>query len=192
MMPGTPNCLLALLGSASVSTLTYAADNPAQTAEFQVTDILLESACYLDPSSTYQTLDLRDLSTAQLIRTDEQGTPVTLQLNLQGCVRSDGGRLDEQTGTLIWSASEPEAALSFTAVADAGSSGLIEVVGAGGFGLRLLDVQGRDVRLGPTAPARFISPGNSQPLITSALNAKRHLCARDPSEANLKVNLAYD
>ena len=63
-------------------------------------------------------------------------------------MRSDGGRHDEQQGSLVWSAIEPVAAVTFQAVADADTPTLIKVVGAQGFGLRLLDVQGNDVRLG--------------------------------------------
>ena len=192
MMPGSRSCLAALLCSASVSTLSHAAGSPAQTAEFQVIGTLLESACYLDPSSTYQTLSLGDLSTARLVRIGDQGTPVALHLKLQGCVRSDGGRRDEQQGTLVWSAIEPVAALAFNAVADADTPELIKVVGAEGFGLRLLDVQGNDVRLGRTAPAWFVSPGDSQ--LTYYIRPERTAAPLRAGafRASLNVNLAYD
>jgi len=192
MMPATRYCLTALLCSAGVSTLSHAAGNPAQTAEFQVTGTLLESACYLDPSSAYQTLVLGDLSTARLLHVGDQGTPVALHLKLQGCVRSDGGRRDEQQGTLVWSAIEPVAELVFIAVADADTPGLIKVAGAEGFGLRLLDVQGNDVRLGRTAPAWFVSPGDSQ--LTYYIRPERTAAPLRPGafRASLNVNLAYD
>ncbi|MFY9960763.1 fimbrial protein [Pseudomonas sp.] len=192
MMPGTRSCLAALLYSASVSTLSHAAGTLAQTAEVQVTGTLLESACYLDPRSTYQTLALGDLSTARLLHVGDQGTPVALHLKLHGCVRSDGGRRDSQHGTLIWSAIEPVLALTFNAVADADSPELIKVAGAEGFGLRLLDVQGRDVRLGRTAPAWFVSPGDNQ--LTYYIRPERTAAPLRPGafRASLNVNLAYD
>lgn len=192
MMPGTRSYLAALLCSASVSTFSHAAGNPAQTAELQVTGTLLESACYLDPSSTYQTLPLGELSTTHLRRVGDQGTPVALHLKLQGCVRSSGGRRDEQQGTLVWSAIEPVAELTFNAVADADTPELIKVVGAEGFGLRLLDVQGNDARLGRTAPAWFVSPGDSQ--LTYYIRPERTAAPLRPGafRASLNVNLAYD
>ncbi|AIL61832.1 fimbrial protein [Pseudomonas alkylphenolica] len=192
MMPGTRSCLAVLLCSASVSTLSHAAGSPVQSAEFQVTGTLLESACYLDLSSAYQTLSLGELSTARLSRMGDQGTPVALHLKLQGCVRSDGGRRDEQQGTLVWSAIEPVAALAFNAVADADTPDLIKVVGAEGFGLRLVDVQGNNVRLGRIAPAWFVSPGNSQ--LTYYIRPERTSAPLRPGafRASLNVNLAYD
>lgn len=192
MMPGIRHCLAALLCSTAVATLSHAADNLAQSAEFQVTGTLLESACYLDPSSAYQTVYLGDLNTARLLQVGDQGTPVALHLKLQGCVRSDGGRRDSQHGTLVWSAIEPVAALTFRAVADADTPELIKVAGAEGFGLRLLDVQGQDVRLGRTAPAWFVSPGQSQ--LTYYIRPERTAAPLRPGpfRANLNVNLAYD
>lgn len=192
MKPGIRCCLAALFCSAPVATLSHAADNVAQRAEFQVTGTLFESACYLDPSSAYQTLYLGDLNTARLLRVGDQGAPVALQLKLQGCVRSDGGRRDSQHGTLVWSAIEPVAALTFRAVADADSPELIKVVGAEGFGLRVLDVQGQDVRLGRTAPAWFVSPGTNQ--LTYYIRAERTAAPLRPGpfRASLNVSLAYD
>ncbi|WP_152224313.1 fimbrial protein [Pseudomonas sp. SCB32] len=190
MKPGPRCCLAVLLCSASVS--AHAAGNPAQSAEFQVTGTLIESACYLDPSSTYQTLSLGELSTARLLRIGDQGTPVALHLKLQGCVRSNGGRHDEHQGTLAWSAIEPVVALAFRAVADTDTPELIKVVGAEGFGLRLLDVQGNDVRLGRTAPAWFVSPGDSQ--LTYYIRPERTAAPLRPGafRASLNVSLAYD
>ncbi|MCK3843748.1 fimbrial protein [Pseudomonas sp. W15Feb34] len=192
MMPVTRSCLVALLCNASVSSWSHAAGIVAQTAEFQVTGTLLESACYLDPSSAYQTLALGDLSTAHLSRIGDQGTPVALHLKLQGCVRSDGGRRDDQQGTLVWSAIEPVATLVFNSVTDADTPELIKVVGAEGFGLRVLDVQGNDVRLGRSAPAWFVSPGDSQ--LTYYIRPERTAATLRPGafRASLNVYLTYD
>ncbi|MGY1449358.1 fimbrial protein [Pseudomonas chlororaphis] len=189
MKPRLCVSLAALLYCASVT--THAA-SPARSAEFQVTGTLLESACYLDPSSAYQSLSLGELSTTRLSHMGDQGTPVALHLKLQGCVRSDGGRHDEQQGALVWSAIEPVAAVTFKAVADTDTPGLIKVIGAEGFGLRLLDVQGNDVRLGRTAPAWFVSPGDSQ--LTYYIRPERTTAPLRPGafRASLNVNLAYD
>jgi fimbrial protein len=172
--------------------LTTCAATTVQSAEVEVTGSLLESACYLDPSSAYQHLSLGELSTTRLSHMGDQGTPVALHLKLQGCVRSDGGRHDEQQGSLVWSSIEPVAAVTFQAVADADTPTLIKVVGAQGFGLRLLDVQGNDVRLGSSAPAWFISPGDSQ--LTYYIRPERTAAPLRPGafRASLKVNLAYD
>lgn len=192
MIPGTRGRLAALLCCASVSTSVLAAGNDMQTAEFQVIGSLLESACYLDTSSGHQALDLGDLSTANLAQIGDQGRPVTLQLKLQGCVRSEGGRRDERLGTLLWSASEPVATLTFSAVTDPDTPELIKVAGASGFGLRVQDVRGRDLYLGQTAPVWFVSPGDSQ--LTYYIRPERTTAALRPGafRASLNVNLTYD
>lgn len=192
MIPGPRDCLTALLCCASVSTLSHAAGNDVQTAEFQVFGSLLESACYLDTSSSHQTLDLGELSTANLAQTGDQDRPVTLQLKLRGCVRSEGGRRDDRLGTLLWSASEPVATLTFSAVSDADTPELIKVVGAGGLGLRVQDVQGHNLHLGQTAPVWFVTPGDSQ--LTYYIRPERTAAALRPGafRASLNVNLAYD
>lgn len=189
MKPRFRVSLAALLCCASV--VSHAA-SPARSAEFQITGALLESACYLDPSSAYQSLSLGDLNTARLSNIGDQGTPMALHLKLQGCIRSAGGRHDEQQGSLVWSAIEPVAAVAFKAVADADTPGLIKVVGAEGFGLRLLDIQGNDVRLGSAAPAWFVSPGDSR--LTYYIRPERTAAALRPGpfRASLNVNLTYD
>ena len=192
MMPGTRSCFVALLCSASVPTLSHAADDLTRTAEFQVSGTLLESACFLDPASAYQHLSLGDLSTTRFARLGDQGTPVALHLKLQGCVRSNGGRRESQLGTLVWSAIEPVVELTFNGVTDADTPELIKVVGAGGFGLRLLDIQGNDVRLGSTASAWFVSPGDSQ--LTYYIRPERTAAPLRPGtfHASLNLRLAYD
>ncbi|MGO0705722.1 fimbrial protein [Pseudomonas sp. B16120] len=184
------SCLGVLLCGASI--LAQAADGLAQTAEIQVTGTLLESACYLDPVSAYQTLQMGDLSTVRMARIGDQGAPLALQLKLQGCMRSEGGRRDQAHGVLVWSAIEPVATLTFSAVADADSPELIKVSGAEGFGLRLLDVQGNDVHLGREAPAWFVSPGDNH--LTYYIRPQRTAAPLRPGSfhASLNVNLAYD
>ncbi|WP_339425108.1 fimbrial protein [Pseudomonas proteolytica] len=172
--------------------MSHAAGNDVQTAEFQVIGSLLESACYLDTNSSHQTLDLGELSTANLAKTGDQDRPVTLQLKLLGCVRSEGGRRDDRLGTLLWSASEPVATLTFSAVSDPDTPELIKVVGAGGLGLRVQDVQGGNLYLGQTAPLWFVTPGDSQ--LTYYIRPERTAATLRPGafRASLNVSLAYD
>jgi len=69
---------------------------------------------------------------------------------------------------------------------------LIKVEGASGVGLRLLDAQGNDVRLGRTAPAWFVSPGDNQ--LTYYIRPERTAAPLRPGafRASLNVNLSYD
>lgn len=181
-----------MLIGASSTTLIRASDSSDQTAFFQVTGSLLESACYLDPGSTYQELALGELNTASLGRPGDQGAPIALELKLRGCVRIDGGRQDAQTGSLLWNSVEPLVSLTFRAVVDPDSPDLVNVIGAGGFGLRLTDVQGADVRLGRMAPAWFLTPGDNQ--IIYYIRPERTTASLRPGHfrASLNVNLNYD
>lgn len=191
MKPRIRGCVAVLFCCVGVSNYSQATDPTQNMAEFQVTGTLLESACYLDPSSAYQELVLGEQTTARLSELG-QGTPMALQLKLQGCVRVNGGRRDENDGNLVWSAIEPVATLTFNAVSDADNPELIKVVGADGFGLRLLDAHGHDVRLGRSASAWFVSPGSSQ--LTYFILPERTVAPLRPGSfrATLNVSLAYD
>lgn len=186
------SCLTLVLLGAGSAALSSAADRTDISAFFQVTGSLLESACYLDPASTYQQLDLGELNTASLGKPGDQGKPMALQLRLQGCVRVNGGHQDAQSGALVWSSVEPVLGVSFRAVNDADTPELVKVVGASGFGLRLTDVHGHDVRLGRQAPAWFLTPGDNQ--LTYYVRPERTAAPLMPGpfRASVNVNLAYD
>lgn len=162
------------------------------TALILISGSLVESACQLAMSSTLQAIDLGELTSAQLQRAGDQGSAVALQLELQGCIRSEGGRQDSQLGTLTWSASEPVLSVTFRAVADSDTPALVKVQGAEGFGLRLTDALHRDVQLGRSAPPWFVAPGSN--VLTYYIKPERTAAPLRPGnfQASLNIHLAYD
>ncbi|MBP5100589.1 hypothetical protein CLA18_18085 [Pseudomonas protegens] len=84
------------------------------------------------------------------------------------------------------------ATLTFSAVSDPDTPGLIKVVGASGLGLRVQDIQGRNLHLGQTAPVWFVTPGDSQ--LTYYIRPERTAAVLRPGafRASLNVSLAYD
>ena len=126
-----------------------------------VSGALTESACRLDMTSAYQAVRLGTVGTGRLQSPGDRGTPVAVQLKLRDCLRMSGRSLDARGGSLTWSASQPAVSVSFMAPADPDSPQLVQVQGAQGLGLRLLDERQRDVRLGSRGAPLLLTPGQS-------------------------------
>ncbi|AYO39786.1 fimbrial protein [Serratia sp. P2ACOL2] len=139
--------------------LTEHGDVEGSSGQLWVHGALTESACRLDMESAYQDVNLGDVGTGRLQNVGDRGTPVAVQLHLRDCLRMSGGSQDSRTGNLTWSASQPVVSVSFIAPTDPDSPGLVQVRGAKGIGLRLLDEQLRDVRLGEPGPSQWVTPG---------------------------------
>lgn len=126
-----------------------------------VEGILNESACRLDMSSARQEVRLGETGTAGLALPGDRATGVIFELRLLDCHRISARQLDERTGTHFWSTIQPTVRLSFRGVADIDNPQLVKAKGVTGLGLRLLDYQGKDVRLGSRGEPLFLKPGQS-------------------------------
>lgn len=123
---------------------------------------LTESACRLATSSAWQDIQMGDIGTAQLSHIGQRGKAVTFELKLEDCASSASRLSDSYTGNVTWSNTQPSVSISFKAPLDADNPELIKVSGAGGLGLRLKDMLGRDVRVGGHATPILLTPGNNQ------------------------------
>ncbi|MCP1107086.1 type 1 fimbrial protein [Serratia nevei] len=120
---------------------------------------LTESACRLEMASARQDIWLGEVATGRLTQPGVRGEPVGFELRLRDCLRSPAHSRDERTGALSWAPNQPAATVSFSAPADVDNPQLVKAQGVSGLGLRLLDQQGRDVRLGSRGEALWLSPG---------------------------------
>lgn len=161
-------------------------------AQFHVVGSLLESACHLDMSSSYQEVSLGEIHTADLPRPGDQGVPVAVQLKLRGCVRTQGGRRDAHGGALAWSEAEPVVGVTFRAQADPDTPELVGVRGASGFGLRLSDARHRRIALGARTRAWFVAPGDA--VLTYYVTPERTAAPLQPGRFQAYINLflTYD
>ncbi|CAI1543109.1 TPA: fimbrial protein [Serratia fonticola] len=153
---------------------------------------LTESACRLDMTSAWQEVDLGEVSTGRLRKMGDHGTPVAVRLKLQDCLPGPSRSLDTHTGNRLWSADQPAVTVSFSAPADADNPQLVKVQGAGGLGLRLTDVRGRDVRLGSRGAPLLLTPGQNE--LTYHITPER---TRAPLQAGaywaqMNFGLSYD
>ncbi|EIT7186893.1 type 1 fimbrial protein [Serratia marcescens] len=122
---------------------------------------LTESACRLDMTSASQDVLLGDIGTGRLQHIGDRGIPVAVKLLLRDCLRMSGSAQDSRTGGLVWSAGQPAVSVSFMAPADPDNPQLVQVQGAQGVGLRVLDEGQRDVRLGRRGTPLLLTPGQS-------------------------------
>ncbi|MBB1595790.1 fimbrial protein [Achromobacter sp. UMC46] len=162
------------------------------TAQFHVIGSLLESACHLDMSSSYQEVRLGEVGTADLPQPGDQGVPVAVELTLRGCVRTQGGRREANGGALAWSGAEPVVGVTFRAQADPDTPELVSVRGASGFGLRLSDAHRRRITPGQQTRAWFVAPGDA--VLTYYVTPERTSAPLRPGRFQAYINLflTYD
>lgn len=130
--------------------------------ELHVHGALTEGACNLDMRSRWQEVELGSASTAELQRPGDRGTPVTFTLRLRDCKRKGGSLQDKRSGNLTWDAIQPVVAVRFMAPADSDNPQLVRVSGVDGLGLRIIDDQGQDIRLGDQGEAHFVAPAQDE------------------------------
>lgn len=122
---------------------------------------LTESACRLDMASLRQDVVLGHIGTGSLLNVGARGEPVGFELKLTDCLRSPASSLDIRTGNRVWADNQPAVTVSFRATHDADNPQLVKVHGVSGLGLRLLDIEGQDVRLGSRGKPLLLSPGQN-------------------------------
>ncbi|MFN1150110.1 fimbrial protein [Serratia liquefaciens] len=151
-------CLLLLSASVQAVTSVNGTVEGGEYGVLQVTGALTQGSCRLDMQSANQTVDLGNTEMVALKRFGYRGTPVAVQLFLRDCQVSGGRKTD--AGTV-----EPSRSIvrvSFRGVQNADDSSLLKVFGASGFGLRLMDRQMRDIRLGSVGLAQPLNSDNSE------------------------------
>lgn len=160
--------------------------------ELHVYGSLTEGACGLDMASARQDINMGNMSTSSLGIPGDQGTPVAVTLKLRDCFRTRGESADHRTGSLVWDSQQPVVTASFVAQADLYNPQLIAVRGAQGFGLRITDSQGHDVRLGDRGAPQFVTPNNDQ--LTYRIIPERTAAPVKPGSWQSVVNfrLSYD
>lgn len=177
---GLPGVLMMLnLGIFLISSTTRAADNWAvegANGTLHVHGALTESACRLDMTSARQDIVLGDIGTGSLPSAGKRGEPVGFELRLTDCLRSPAGSLDIHTGSTVWANNQPAVTISFRATLDAENPQLVKAHGVSGLGLRLLDSEGRDVRLGSRGKPLMLTPGQ---------NTLRYTITPERTSANL-------
>ncbi|HEB0103790.1 TPA: type 1 fimbrial protein [Serratia marcescens] len=153
---------------------------------------LTESACRLEMDSTRQDIALGDMGTGRLIQAGDRGMPVKFALRLRDCLRGTAASRDERTGALSWATDQPAVRVSFRAPADADSPQLVKAQGVSGLGIRIMDVNNEDIRLGSRARPLVLGPG-SDALIYSVV-AERTTAPLLAGEyrASVYFNLSYD
>nr|WP_240494301.1 fimbrial protein [Pantoea sp. 1.19] len=154
---------------------------------------LHESACRLEMTSSRQEVALGDLATARLSTPGARGASVPFQLRLRDCQQAPpASALDERTGNRLASGQQPAVTVSFNAARDADNPQLVQAHGTSGLGLRLLDVSGRDVRLGSRGIPLWLTRG--QNTLNFTVTPERTSAPLKPGYfmAMVNVNLSYD
>ncbi len=184
---------LALMGTAMSA--QAAPDNwgvEGAHGELHISGALSAGACRLDMTSLFQQVDLGVLPAATLLHPGDQGEPVAVQLQLRDCLPVGGRQRDDRIGSLTWDSIQPVVSVSFVARMDDDNPALVKARGASGIGLRLLDSQRRDVRLGARGAPQWLTPYNDQ--LTYYVVPERTWAPMLPGafRANVDFRLNYD
>ncbi|MDM7426974.1 fimbrial protein [Klebsiella pneumoniae] len=153
---------------------------------------LTESACRLEMASAHQDVLLGEIGTGRLQKIGSRGEPVWIELYLEDCLRSPVIGRDKRTGALTWSEDQPAVTVSFRAMRDVDNPQLVKVEGVSGLGLRLVDAQGEDVRLGSKGKPLFLRP--EQNTLSYAVIPERTLANLNSGSymAVVDFNLSYE
>ncbi|MEZ2604123.1 fimbrial protein [Kluyvera intermedia] len=129
--------------------------------ELYVKGVLTESACSLDMSSSFQSIELSNIAMGVLTHPGDRGVPVKFQIRLRDCLKESGDQLDNRTGNHVQSANQPIASVAFLASEDADSSGIIDLTSSGisGIGLQLMDSHFHIIQLGNWNRPEFFESG---------------------------------
>lgn len=120
---------------------------------------LTESACRIAMESTYQSVDMGNIETADLQQVGQKGKPVPFHIELLDCIETVTALRDLKTGSVAWSSSQPGIKVRFLASSVPGSPDLIDVSGVEGVALQLSDNDGRAIPIGETSFPQLLSPG---------------------------------
>lgn len=187
--------IAALVLMSSVTSAQAAVDNwgvDGAYGELHITGALTAGACRLDMTSLFQQVDMGVLPAAALLHPGDQGVPVAVQLQLRDCLPVGGRQRDDRIGSLTWDSIQPVVSVSFAARADDDNPALVKARGASGIGLRLLDSQRRDVRLGARGAPQWLTPYNDQ--LTYYVVPERTRAPLSPGafRASVDFRLNYD
>lgn len=187
--------IAALALMSSVMPAQAAVDNwdvDGSYGELHITGALAAGACRLDMTSLFQQVDMGVLPAASLLHPGDQGVPVAVQLQLRDCLPVGGRQRDDRISSLTWDSIQPVVSVSFAARADDDNPALVKARGASGFGLRLLDSQRRDVRLGARGAPQWLTPYNDQ--LTYYVVPERTRAPLSPGafRASVDFRLNYD
>ncbi|EOV8484584.1 fimbrial protein [Klebsiella aerogenes] len=154
--------------------------------------VLTESACRLEMSSARQEIILGDIGTGRLRSIGSRGTPVRFDLQLTDCLPGPANNRDSRTGVSIWSDNQPAVSVSFRGVQDTDNPQLVRVLGISGFGLRIQNIQGEDVRLGSRGKPLMLTPG--QNVLSYVVTPERTSAILVPGSyrAVVDFHLSYD
>lgn len=119
---------------------------------------LTQGACRLEMQSALQQVELGTMTTGDFTAPGQRGTPVPFQLVLRDCLVAGGRQQDAVRANTTWDAKQSVVSVSFVAPADVNTPELVKIKGASGLGLRLLDRNQHDVRLGNRSEPLFVAP----------------------------------
>lgn len=158
----------------------------------EIRGALTESACRLDMDSVRQEVWLGESATGSLARPGDRGVPVSFALRLRDCLRGPSVSRDERTGARYAAADQPAVRVSFLAPADTDNPRLVRAQGVSGMGLRLLDGQGRDMRLGSRGEPLWLAPGDNALIYRVAAERTAAPLTAGAYRALMTFNLSYD
>lgn len=159
------------------NTYDYIAGN---TGKIYVHGSLTESACRIEMDSTDQSINLGNIGTADLKNIGDRAPASTFFIKLEDCLLDNSRLVDDKTGLVTWSSSQPIFKIKFNSVQSDLNPNIIQVSGLKGLGLELQDINGDTIDIGSFARPQFLNkPKNTLtykivPIKTGALEPNEY------------------
>jgi type 1 fimbria pilin len=167
--------------------LVWATDISGEHGILHVYGELVDSPCELSMLTADQTVNLGTLTTKTLKNFGDRSSPVSLAVQLDGCMLSAGEYYSKN-----WKTNHPKVNLSFIGAPDFSDPSLLKVTGAKGIALRLLDRTNQSIRLGPNGISQILDSGHNQLIWKIVAERTADIIIPGPFSAYADFRLNYD
>jgi len=171
-------------------------NNSPETAKIHFIGGLLTTPCALSVDSTYQQVDLGQISVKNFRNAGDRSPGVTFTLRFQDCLmgahayESDIGHSGYSDGNQF-STGEQIVSLTFTGNTVVFNPDLLKLNGAQGVGLRLSDSRGMQIPINKTMHNQYLNPGDNELRFSASLEATQKYVRADAFDAIVNINIHY-
>ncbi len=164
------SCFLLCFASASLANqnllsamnLVDGSDIDGQHGVIHVSGSLTENPCTLSMDSNNQSISIGNMPFSVFNTKKNDIKSISFQIELLDCLETQSELENFQTGTTVWSSSQPAIKARFYAVTEPFFTNVIKVNGVKGMGLKLTNDANQMISMGNDSLPMLINPGQNK------------------------------